>query len=332
MDVRELEWFVRLAEDENVTRVAEELHMTQSTLSRAVARVEGHFGVRLFDRHGRRLELNRYGEAVARHARNVLEELRAAYADLGEMADPASGTIRLGYVPWLGTWLVPQLLGAYRRDAPKVDFTLSSGTMQMLCNELRRGVVELVLASGVPIGEGITSEMLLDIPLVLAVSRDHRLAERESVSMSELRDESFVLPGAHSELRRLIESACHQHGFTPRVVFESSHAHPDTIRGFVAAGLGVAIRPSTYAAVDIGVSYVALADAVLKRVVGLAWREDCGLSTVAARFKDFMISTAPLLDGRHDVEPSGRDDGPGDWRETARSAAGAGDREATATP
>ncbi|MFJ7723917.1 LysR family transcriptional regulator, partial [Rhodococcus erythropolis] len=132
MLTEDLEWFVVLAETQQVTATADLTHLSQPTLSRKLARLERQIGVTLFDRQGRRLELNRYGEILYRHARIALRALDAAQTEIQSLASPESGTVRLDFLHSFGTWLVPHMLRGYRVEHPGVRFELHQDSAQFL--------------------------------------------------------------------------------------------------------------------------------------------------------------------------------------------------------
>jgi DNA-binding transcriptional LysR family regulator len=114
MNVDELRWFAAVADTGQVTRAAADLHISQPALSRALARMQGQLGVDLFDRDGRNLRLNRYGEVFLVHTRRALAELDGGRRAVEEMAGTERGLVPLGYAPTLSVWLVPALVSEFR--------------------------------------------------------------------------------------------------------------------------------------------------------------------------------------------------------------------------
>src|SRR3954462_14197165 len=125
MQVDELRWFAEVVADPNVTRAAARLHVSQPALSRSLRRLEATVGVQLFDRVGRSLLPNEHGMLLADHVRRALEELDTGRSAVRRAADRELGEVRLAFLHTLGTWLVPELIGAYRAAHPAVGFRLS---------------------------------------------------------------------------------------------------------------------------------------------------------------------------------------------------------------
>jgi LysR family transcriptional regulator, transcription activator of glutamate synthase operon len=271
MQVEELRWFAAVVEDPNVTRTAAALHVSQPALSRSLRRLEASLGVQLFDRVGRTLEPNRHGRAYAVQVRRALEELDAGRAALGAEASE----IRLAFLHTLGTWLVPELIREHRAQHPEARFRLSQGSAAGLAEAVREGRSDLLLTSPRP--EALAWSALFDQPLRLVLPPDHRLAGRARVRLDELADDEFVVMRPEYGLRGITDALFAQAGFTPRIAFEGED--PETLRGLVAAGLGVALLPG---------EGIAVADRGASRTIGLAWHPERYRPPASEAFAEFV--------------------------------------------
>lgn len=305
--VDELEWFVVLAETEHMTQAAEQLSLTQPTLSRALARLERRVGAPLFDRVNRRLRLNPFGVIMLEHARRGLAELTAAEERIATLRDPDRGTIRLAFLHSIAAGLMPEILRAYRAQAPGVRFELTQAAGHEIVEHLLAGRVDLGLTAPRPERDELAWTGLYRQQLCLAVPDEHRLAGRERVALAEAGDEPFVTLRAPIGLRRLTDELCARAGLAPRFAFESTEI--GTLEGFVAAGLGVAIvpQPRPHRA-EPGVCYVALTDDAAHRMIGVSRLQGRPLPPVVDRFARFV--TARFHDGADTPDP-GPDRAPG---------------------
>lgn len=118
------EWYITLAELQNVTAAADQLRLAQPTLTRMLARLERRLGVRLFDRHGKRLALNPFGRIFYQHARRAQLELDSARRAIDDLANPAEGEIRLGFLHTFGPTLIAGLIAGFATTSPHVRFVL----------------------------------------------------------------------------------------------------------------------------------------------------------------------------------------------------------------
>ncbi|MEV6137908.1 LysR family transcriptional regulator [Nocardia sp. NPDC051990] len=284
----DLLWFTTLAELERVGAAAERLHIAQPTLSRMLARLERRLGVELFDRHGKRIVLNEFGRIYYEHARRARSELDAAAQAVADLADPAKGVVRLSFQPSFGSWLIPQLIGGFRRGSPRISFTLRQGAFDAVVDQIVDGTADLATVSPRP-SVHVGWRKLLTQPLALAAPAEHRLASRRQIRFAELGDAEFITMHAGFGMRRIFDELCAAAHIRPRIAFESSDL--GTAAGLVAAGLGVALLPledPTPAAGSLsGIVTVPLADAGAVRDVGLIWSATAPPSDAVRRFRDF---------------------------------------------
>ena len=246
MEVRELLWFLKLAETDHVTDAAAQLNITQPTLSRAIARLERRLGVPLFDRKQNRLRLNKYGEVYRAHVIRAIAELDGAEERIATLIDPSSGTVAVGFLHSFGGWLIPTLLAAYKDVAPATSFELRGAAADVVIDELRNGRVDVAFVSPEPIADDLAWVPIGEEDLYLIVSRDHRLARRKTVRLDDVKDEDFVGLTPQYGLRQVTDRICADAGFTPHWVLVCTEV--STLRALVGSGLGVGVVPSAHGA------------------------------------------------------------------------------------
>lgn len=283
----EMDWFVELAEAENVSVAAAGLHLSQPTLSRMLGRLERELGTELFDRVGRRLSLNDRGRVYLDHCRRARAEMDAGRAAVREMVDPVEGTVRLAFLHSFGIRLVPELIGGFRREA-RVAFTLFQDAAEVVADRVRSDDADLAIVSPRPTGSDLVWAPLLTQRLGLALPAEHHLADRAEVSLAEVATEPFVAMESGFGMRRILDELCAADDFRPDITFETTEL--GTIAGLVGAGLGVAVMPiEDTGPLAPGVVLVPLAGAQTTREIVLVWRRDRPLVGAAARFRDFVV-------------------------------------------
>ncbi|MFI9269172.1 LysR family transcriptional regulator [Kitasatospora sp. NPDC052896] len=279
--------FAAVARLEHVTRAAESLGMPQPTLSRAVARLEADLGVALLAREGRTVRLTRAGRLLLGAVERALAEVeRGAEAARAE-ADPAAGRVAFGFLHTMGTDAVPALLRGFRAEHPQVRFQLVQDYVAAMLDRLRAGELDLCLVSPLPDDPALVARPLDEQRLHLVVPADHRLAGRRRIRLAEVAEEPFVAVEKGYGLRAITDDFCAQAGFTPRIAFEGEEA--ETLRGLVAAGLGVALLPPGLVPRP-GVVDLAVTAPRTRRAIGLAWVAGCPLTPPARAFRDFVLS------------------------------------------
>jgi LysR family transcriptional regulator, transcription activator of glutamate synthase operon len=291
MDTEALRWFQQVADGVTVTEVSELEMVSQPGVSRALARLEKQVGAPLLHRAGRTLRMTHAGSAFKRHVDALLHELDDGLAAVAQLTDPDSGTVALAFQHSLGTWLVPDLIRSMHVDRPGVQFALTQVTDDP--DDALAGVrADLVLGSRVP-GPAARSHPLTSEPLRLVTAAEHRLRGRRRVSLREVADEPFVGLRPNSALRAQTDALCAGAGFSPAVVFEGDDL--STVRGLVAAGLGVAVVPAPRAGTPEASSalhHCAIDDRTAVREIRLSWPADRRLTPVTEAFRDHVVARA----------------------------------------
>ncbi|EIE97654.1 LysR family transcriptional regulator [Saccharomonospora glauca] len=269
----------------NLTRAAAELGVPQPTASRRLAALGAAVGAPLTVSAGRGIRLTRVGHLLADAAERAVDALEHGVRRAREEIDPESGHVVLGFLHLLGRSLVPGLLRDFRADHPRTRFSLVQGSRRSIVDRLTSGAIDLALVAPPPEEAALEATVLTEQELFLAVPADHRLASRPNVRMSELADEVFVMLEHGYGLRQITDDLCAAAGFTPTVAFEGQES--DTVRGLVAAGLGVALLPAFEPHPPSGVVEIPLAPRVTRKI-GLAWPADRPLSPAVATFRQFV--------------------------------------------
>lgn len=291
----ELRWFVAVADLGRVTRAAEELHISQPALSRALARLQRELGVALFDRSGRNLRLNRYGELFLAHVRRALAEVESGREAVEELAGAEHGSVSLGFAPTLSTWLVPALVSAFRSEHPGPRFQLRQDAVGQLVNALHDGAVDLLITPR-PGDPQLSWRELGRERLQLVVPPTHKLASRKRVRLAEAAGERFVMLKHAFDFRDLVEDLCRAAGFEPESGFEAEDVA--SARALVAAGLGVAVVPPLHgggAGLGASAPHVELSDRTAVRSIGIVWDERRYRSPATELFRKFALERGRQL-------------------------------------
>ena len=279
--------FAAVARHEHVTRAAQELGVPQSTLSRAMVRLEADLGVALFARHGRTVSLTPAGHTFLASVERALDGIERAAETVRSDADPTVGKVAFGFLHTLGPETVPGLLREFRADHPRVRFQLVQNYGEAMLERLRAGGLDLCLTAPLPDAPDLVVRPLDEQRLRLVVPADHPLAGRRRVRLAEAADELFVTLEPGYGLRRITDALCAEAGFTPKVAFEGEEA--ETLRGLVAAGLGVALLPPP-AVPRPGVAELTVTAPRAVREIGVAWLDGHPDTPPVAAFKRFLLS------------------------------------------
>jgi LysR family transcriptional activator of glutamate synthase operon len=270
----------------NLTRAAALLGLPQPTVSRRLAALGELIGAPLTAPDGRGIRLTRVGLMLADASGRALTAVEAGTRQAREEIEPASGHVVLGFLHLLGRSLVPTLLGTFRATHPHVRFTLVQGSRQNMIDRLVEGELDLGLIAPLPSGQpALDGVVLTEQELFLSVPAGHRLSGRRTIRFAELAGEDFVTLEHGYGLRQITDELCAAAGFRPSIAFEGQES--DTVRGLVAAGLGVALLPRVEPAPLPGVVEVPLRPRIA-RTVGLAWPVGDRLTPAVRAFRDFV--------------------------------------------
>ncbi|MGV9604540.1 LysR family transcriptional regulator [Streptomyces sp. NPDC003631] len=306
MDLQVLRSFQAVAEGATVTDAAAEAHITQPALSRALNRLEKEAGAELLQRVGRVLQLTPAGRVFKEYVDSVLDSYDRGLRAVAEVVDPDAGVVSVAFLHTLGTWLVPRLVTGFRESAPKVRFELHQDGEIGLVQHLLDSTADLTITSKDPGHPLIAWRRLLVEPLWLAVPARHRMAQRQRVRLAEVAGEPFIVLKTGYGLRSVTETLCRQAGFTPVVGFEGEEV--ETLRGLVAAGLGVSLIPASSGTTAgegnplLPIRYLEVTDVDAARDIGVAWLASRTLPPVPRRFMDHALgatadSRGPLAPG-----------------------------------
>lgn len=281
-----MRWFQEVADGVTVTEVSELERTSQSGVSRALARLEGEVGTPLLHRSGRTLRMTHAGAAFKHHVDAMMHQLDDGLAAVQQIIDPETGTVTLSYEPSLGTGLIPHLIGTYRQIHPQVRFDLRPKLNEALMSVRARGDIELELSTLRPPSRGFGWQRLARERLELAVPSNHPLATGASMSLAEAADFPFLALRPTALLRATTNELCRHAGFEPDITFECEDL--PTLRGYIAAGLGVAVMPASWDPTpDLStrrVHHLQLTDPGAIREIGIAWSTERRLLPAAELF------------------------------------------------
>jgi DNA-binding transcriptional LysR family regulator len=245
LNVARLKVLKEVAYRGSLSSAADALSYTQSAISQQIAALEAETGMALLERHPRGVSLTAAGQTLVGPAEGILARLDTAEAALSAIAGLRGGRLRMASFPTAGSTLMPVAIATFRAIYPDVELTLAEGEPEEIVPRLRAGELDLALLfefdDEQPLGGDLARSPLLEDPMYLALPRDHRLAKKAKLRLSELQGEAWVQTSSASSCARHVVRCCHAAGFEPTVSFESDDYQ--TVQGLVASGVGVALIP-----------------------------------------------------------------------------------------
>jgi LysR family transcriptional activator of glutamate synthase operon len=292
LELRQLQYLTRIARVGGFRRAADELDMSQATLSEQIKLLEQELGVRLFERGGRNLSLTEPGRALLERAERILEEVKTAHQEMQEFAHLDRGQLIFGTMTGVGTVWLPGFLAAFMRLHPHVDVTLverASGILLKLLENRELHVACLLVPSeDADIPSDISTRHIYSRELLVVVSPQHPLARQTSVSLDDIAGERLILTSPEEAPRLVVDRAFRAHGFEPHVSFEADD--PATLIGLAADGIAIGITGANIARRYSDRVVSLRVDGLRRRMrysLALAWSDRGPHTRAMASFLDF---------------------------------------------
>ncbi|GGY57590.1 LysR family transcriptional regulator [Streptomyces omiyaensis] len=270
--MRQLEYFVAVAEERNFTRAAERVRISQSGVSAQIRRLEHELGAELFDRSARTVSLTVAGEAALAHARAALASAEAVGRAVDEVTGLVRGRLTVGMVA--GCTLTPffDALAAFRTAHPGVEVRLQEDRSDRLADAVRAGTVDLALVgTAAETPAGLDALTVLSEHLVAAVPPGHPLADRGGLGLRELTAHPLVCMPPGTGLRAVLDRACAARDLHPVIALEAGAS--DALADLAARGLGVAVLSASMATAYAGrLTALPLDDVDVPALLALVWK------------------------------------------------------------
>src|SRR5215218_9791086 len=246
LDVRRMRVLREVAQRGSFSAAAEALSFTQSAVSQHVAALERETGTRLVERGSRGVRLTDAGRALVAHADAIIARIEDAEDELAAIAGLREGRLRLASFQSAGATLVPRAVADFRERHPGVELAMIEAEPEEAMERLQSGDIDLALVYDYePIPSMLDGELeltpLIEDPYDVILPKCHALADRKTLRLADLADESWIWSSLGGGCRRIHERACQDAGFEPRVAFETDETL--AAQAFVAAGVGVTLLP-----------------------------------------------------------------------------------------
>ncbi|OPL15522.1 MAG: hypothetical protein AVO38_10370 [delta proteobacterium ML8_D] len=295
IDIRQLQVFLAVWENRSFSRAAQEVYLTQPSVSGHIRVLEETLGVRLFDRSGKDVTPTSAGEVLYPFARQILRLNLQAEREMVMFLGQEKGSLDLGGSNVPGQYILPGVIGRFKAERPNINVILRISDTATIVASVANGELELGLVGAVVPKKGISFEPCFHDDMVLVVPPGHRLADCGQVSIDDIASEPFVLrekgSGTRLTMERALQAAGNLQISDLQIVSEMGSA--EAIRQAVRAGLGCSIISRRVVTDDLehGLLYASVLEGVqLGRQFYLIWHNQRSLSPLALAFRDFLFS------------------------------------------
>jgi len=281
MDLRQLNYFLAVAEEGQITKAAKRLNMTQPPLSQQLILLEKELGIQLFNRDKKRLHLTEAGSILQRRAAQMMELMKTTVNELQEAAEGISGRLAIGTITSSGGALLPNHILEFHKSYPKVTFDLHQGETEKILELLNIGIIEIGLVR-FPFDHDLYNFLILpEEAMLVAANVDLLPPPTTPLKLSQLIGQPLLVHQRHVSM---ITEHCRQSGFDPTILCTSDDITPLLI--WANLGLGLAIVPESAVNLFKGSSlnFYEMAPPVIKTTAAIIWSKNRPLSTAATHF------------------------------------------------
>jgi LysR family transcriptional regulator, hydrogen peroxide-inducible genes activator len=305
VNLRDLRYFVALAELKHFGRAAAACFVSQPTLSTQIRKLEEELGVSLVERAPRKVMLTPAGREIAERARRIVGDVEQLREAARRSQDAEAGTVRLGIFPTLGPYLLPHVVPGIHARFPRLELLLVEEKSDVLLARVRDGRLDAALLALPLHDDQLHAEFLFEEPFLLAVPERHPLAKQSSLTLKDLADQRLLLLEDGHCLRDQALDVCQLAGSGEKTGFQATSL--ETLRQMVAANVGVTLLPTLAIKPPVArsdsIHLLRFADATPSRRIAMVWRRSSAmgdfLARVAAVFKalpEALLSAQPATE------------------------------------
>lgn len=289
MNLQQLEYFKLIAETKNYTTASNRLSVTQPALSKAISKLEEELEVSLFEREGRNIKMTKFGEAFLKYADSALIEIERGKEKLQSMKQSNDKVITIASTYCIGATFIPFLISQFFHNNLEVKFNINNQSTEEILKNLKYGRVDFGFFDTLKEIEAypeIESILVKKEEYVLIVPKQHHLANKEEVSLKNLKDEYFIVYKDKAYDKKV--SYTEFMGYTPKVLAEPNEA--STLSGLVAAGAGIAIVLNTPTINTNKISIIKIKDDIGYKSIYMGWHKRGYTSEAKKEFKEYVLN------------------------------------------
>lgn len=289
MNLNHLSYFRVLARLEHYTQAAEELSITQPSLSHAMATLEKDLGTYLFEKQGRNIKLTKHGRIYYEYVDRALSELERGEKKLRELTNVSTGTIELGYIYTLGPKFIPHLIKEFTSldNNENIKFIFGQGTTKSLIEGLKEEKFDMVFCSKIENEPDIDFIQIANEELVVIVCNDHPLAKKESIDLKEIGSYPFIGFSEKSGIRSIIEELFKKVDIVPNTICEVEE--DNAVAGLVEINYGIAVLPRLSSLKYYNVKVLPITNPKHERFIYLATLKNRYLTPSVNLFKKYSL-------------------------------------------
>lgn len=282
MDIRQLKYFLAIAEEGQITLAAKKLHMAQPPLSQQLKLLEDELGVKLVERGSRNIQLTDAGKILMNRARQILELSNSVVKEIEDFSKGLKGTLSIGTVSSSGETLLSGRISEFHKEHSGIKFEIYEGKTFTLIDLLNKGIIEVGIARTPFNALNFECKYADDEPMIAAIPKEYYWnPDKFTISINELENKPLII---YRRFEHLIYETCMEHGFEPEIFCKNDDAR--TALMWANAGFGIAIVPKSVfeLAANRNLIYKEIESDKLRTQIAAIWVKDRYISPIALKF------------------------------------------------
>lgn len=294
MSLRQLQVFEAVARLLSYTRAAEELYLSQPTVSMQIKKLEADIGLPLTEQTGKKISLTEAGNALYQVSRDIMGTLNRFEMEINDQKGLRTGQLRISVVT-TANYFAPRLIGRFTKEYPGITVSLDVGNREHILDRMGQNMDDLYLVGKPPDSSELDFQPYLANPMVVVAPADHPMVGRKNISLIEIAEQPFIIREPGSGTRIAVKQLFAEHGHTLNIRMELGSN--ESIKQGISSGLGLAVI-SQHTLTGGDLTELAILDV---EEFPISWQWYVGhprgkrLSVVAKTFIDFMYKEGPLL-------------------------------------
>ncbi|MCM3186059.1 LysR family transcriptional regulator [Priestia megaterium] len=287
MDIKQLIYFLTIAEEGNISKAADRLHMAQPPLSQQLKLLEEELGVILFERNTRRMQITDAGQLLQNRGQQIIDLMEKTSKELNDLKEGSQGLLSIGTISSAGETLVPIMVQNFHKVYPGVDFRIKESSTFEILELVKRGVVEIGIIRTPFNLETFDYISLPEEPMMAAALDSLVDTNKTFLNLDELKGKPLLF---HNRYANNIEEACKKSGFEPKVKCRIDDTR--TMLNWASDGMGIALIPRDMMDLipDSHLHFIEIKEETLATKIIVIWKKNHYLSTIARHFLEFFKS------------------------------------------
>lgn len=282
MDIKQLKYFLTIAEEGQITSAAKKLNMAQPPLSQQLKLLEEELGVKLVERGSRHLKLTDTGKILMNRARQILELTNSAVKEVKDFSKGLQGTLSIGTVSSSGATLLNERVLEFNKEYSGIKFEIYEGNTFTLIDLLNKGIIEVGIVRTPFNALNFECKYAKNEPMIVAIPKEYYLEPtQDTISVSELKNKSLII---YRRFEQLICETCMEYGFEPEIFCKCDDARTALLWANAGAGIAIVPKSAFELAANSNLLYKEIESEKLRTKIAAIWVKDRYISPLALKF------------------------------------------------